>query len=453
MKIVNRLCYKIAKELNHCGINCCPSIESRVAWLRENAPTAQFYFDGEVCLFFAQPFEERLARQYILLAKRHGFENVPLLVFSPVSWACTGPWRRAFVADCLPSAIMVNLLCASTALFEAAAHRMSVLMESGPKILLSDTEIHELAHKFTDYYAEAGFAGTDLCNLKCIMCFYHSDDVEQRFRFAQNRRQNVTKGIIADDLAFNFLDQVQDGKGVIFGGCGEFLTLKRWKDYFHYASTRNLRLAILTNGVLFDKEATDFCLSRGLYSITFSIDGHDKKSYEAIRIGSNFETVLRNLWYVYKQGKTRVQVNSVLLEEEKPYRDEIIRIFTASANTLNFSDVKLDIHSNTREGVKKFDQSDLCYQILAGLSLMASGRYAPCCGILNASFCMEFPWLADSRKYSLNEARAYYVEMLMDKQSPLSSFCTKCNWKWRSYTHNERSPFVESITLNQYIDK
>ena len=81
---------------------------------------------------------------------------------------------------------------------------------------------------------------------------------------------------------------------------------------------------------------------------------------------------------------------------------------------------------------------------------MSDGRYAPCCGVLNAISCVEFPWLVDSRKVSFIDARNIYAEMLFDEHTPFFQFCKGCKLKWQSYYYNGKHAFDECIPLVQY---
>ena len=65
-------------------------------------------------------------------------------------------------------------------------------------------------------------------------------------------------------------------------------------------------VSIITNGMLLDDRKQEALLKRGINMICVSIDGAKKETTEKIRIGSNFETVIRNTrGFIAKGGMVR----------------------------------------------------------------------------------------------------------------------------------------------------
>lgn len=62
-----------------------------------------------------------------------------------------------------------------------------------------------------------------------------------------------------------------------------------------YASDRNLHTMISTNASLLGEEKSRALLNSGLGEIRFALDGLDKQSFEAFRVGGNFEQVIGNI--------------------------------------------------------------------------------------------------------------------------------------------------------------
>ena len=68
----------------------------------------------------------------------------------------------------------------------------------------------------------------------------------------------------------------------------------------------NMLISIITNGMLLDDRKQDALLRRGVNMICVSIDGAKKETTEQIRVGSNFETVIKNVkGFVSKGGMVR----------------------------------------------------------------------------------------------------------------------------------------------------
>jgi MoaA/NifB/PqqE/SkfB family radical SAM enzyme len=448
MKLLQKIDYKLGKLLQPLGLPYMPSVDSFHEWFRRNAQSGHCYYSDSGILISPNAIEERLARQYCDLARQYAPEQA-YVVFDPEHLAQNGLWQRAHIKRCLPSAQYINLRHISVMSLEEVAHRPQMLEEYF--ISLPDAELHKLALLYTDYYSQAIFIPTDFCNLRCKMCYYHSEDESsQLVSFVQKRRKNITKHQLDDGTAYAFMDQIAPEQEIMFGGCGEFFTHKNWRNFFSYAFNRGLIPMVLTNGLLLNKENANFCLEHGLRDAIFSIDGYDKFSYENVRIGGRFETVMENLEYLFQKNKAYIRVNSIMLPEMQEKKEEIKKLFAEKAHAISFQTVKIDQYANTEKQLRKYEYSDLCYELLSGVILMPDGRYAPCCVVVNATFCVEFPWLLDSRKISFADARKAYAEMLFDEHSPLSGFCQKCNLKWQSYYYNGEHAFEEYVVLNPY---
>ena len=65
-------------------------------------------------------------------------------------------------------------------------------------------------------------------------------------------------------------------------------------------------ISIITNGMLLDENKQEELLKRGINGICVSIDGAKKETVEKIRVGSNFETIIKNTkGFISKGGMVR----------------------------------------------------------------------------------------------------------------------------------------------------
>jgi len=135
---------------------------------------------------------------------------------------------------------------------------------------------------------------TNRCNLQCTMC----------------RRDNTNTGIMSVDVFKNVFD----------GGIPDSVKLNwRGEPLMHpdlwfcieYAKTIGVgEVAINTNGQLItEQHITDFN-NAGLDWLIISVDGVTKETYEGIRKGGSFQTLLNNLVLVRKKfkGGIRIQI-------------------------------------------------------------------------------------------------------------------------------------------------
>lgn len=124
------------------------------------------------------------------------------------------------------------------------------------------------------------------CNAACTMCPVHMET---------DRR----KGIMKFDLFTRFVDELAEHRDKIdkfdFWGLGEPLLDKKLFEKIRYAKKKGFRnTAIATNADFLDSKAIGQLLESGLDTVILSIDGFTKETHEGIRVGVDFDRVMRN---------------------------------------------------------------------------------------------------------------------------------------------------------------
>tara|TARA_B100000242_G_scaffold281458_1_gene241755 strand:+ start:82 stop:1620 length:1539 start_codon:yes stop_codon:yes gene_type:complete len=140
----------------------------------------------------------------------------------------------------------------------------------------------------------------NICNLKCIMCPYHSPSY----------KDSHTSGYFDEkkSLSFKTFKNIADyaGKNKIslqFGQIEETLLHPRIFDFIEYAKAKGVpEIHMTTNGTLLNKEKAEKLARSGIDSVMFSIDSIDPKTYKEIR-GSNLERLEKNIDYFLPLAK------------------------------------------------------------------------------------------------------------------------------------------------------
>ncbi|MFA6914164.1 MAG: radical SAM protein, partial [Endomicrobiia bacterium] len=128
---------------------------------------------------------------------------------------------------------------------------------------------------------------TTKCNLKCKMCGY-----------SVNKK---TQSELSDKYCDDLIEVIPCLERLILQG-GEVFLYKRFNEIFKITCKEKVKLEIVTNGLLLNKEIIkELVLNNTM--ITISIDGFTKDVYESIRIGAKFEKLIENLNCLYKTKK------------------------------------------------------------------------------------------------------------------------------------------------------
>lgn len=122
---------------------------------------------------------------------------------------------------------------------------------------------------------------TSLCNLDCRMCVRHGWR-EPLGWMSVERFERIVAGLPARSAAPVTLT---------FGGFGEPLVHPQWRQLIALSRARDLRVEIITNGLLLDDEAAAAMVDLGVGQVTVSFDGGDAEAYAWMR-GAHAEGAL-----------------------------------------------------------------------------------------------------------------------------------------------------------------
>ena len=159
------------------------------------------------------------------------------------------------------------------------------------KALLAE-DIRERRYTLRAYPSFVGL-GTDLrCNLKCIMCIQRLEDRKTLLEFPAIGERDLIQ--FAKEV-FPTAETLQLNTG------GEPLMSRNVDLEIDLAEEYCVHLDVITNGLLLNsKQGRLQKLCRNSRSISFSLDSPVQRTYESIRIGSDFKRVVENMGLLQK---------------------------------------------------------------------------------------------------------------------------------------------------------
>lgn len=122
---------------------------------------------------------------------------------------------------------------------------------------------------------------TNNCNERCRHCYMYAGDIK-----IKELSPDVWKNVL---LEYKKLG----GHGVTFTG-GEVTVYKGFESVLCYAHKLGLKVAVLTNGVLWSEQSIKRC-SHYIDEVQISIDGYDKESYYKVRQYDGFEAAIKSV--------------------------------------------------------------------------------------------------------------------------------------------------------------
>jgi radical SAM protein with 4Fe4S-binding SPASM domain len=124
---------------------------------------------------------------------------------------------------------------------------------------------------------------------------------------------------------------------------GEPFMSPHLKDMILYARQKGIVVGFTTNGTLWDDEMIDFVIENKVASLCVSLDGATKETYEQVRIGADFDKVLRNIHRLLERkaqlgsSTPYLQINMALFPENRHEQEKIIQDWLGKANMVQIS--------------------------------------------------------------------------------------------------------------------
>jgi len=164
------------------------------------------------------------------------------------------------------------------------------------------------------------------------------------------------------DLYKKIVDEVSQYPGTIFRllGDGEPLCNPKFVDMLAYAKEKNISpVNFITNGLLLNETKASAILKTGIEAVEISLDAINKDTYEKIRRGSNYDTVMRNAHNFIKlrdqlKAKTKILVSIIQQRESENEYDDFVaywthrvdkvisRVYTSIGGLVDTSKIKID---------------------------------------------------------------------------------------------------------------
>ena len=129
------------------------------------------------------------------------------------------------------------------------------------------------------------------CNLKCDFCLYSVPQKEWRYNVETSKKISFDKyKEIIDEGSKNGLYSVE------FNGINEPLLEKNIHQYIKYVHKKDILVSSLhTNAMLLTNDRSEELIDSGLKIIIFSVDAIESETYNRIRIGSDYDIILKNI--------------------------------------------------------------------------------------------------------------------------------------------------------------
>ncbi len=224
---------------------------------------------------------------------------------------------------------------------------------------------------------------TNHCNLRCVMCTFHSERLPKILEKVPYR----SKGFIKKELAFKIIDELGSSGEPIWlalHGAGEPLLHPEIENFVERASRySNLNVGFLTNGMLLTSEKSKLLLDAGIRWLSVSIDGVNPGLMEKYRVGSNYTRIHNNFtkfveFVRVKNINVDLHVNMTVQKEMEADIDEFVNYWLQYVDQVSISPCR-PLGSRKSSLVPKEIKRTPCYMLFEMMVIYWDGLVGLCC--------------------------------------------------------------------------
>lgn len=229
----------------------------------------------------------------------------------------------------------------------------------------------------SDFPIHIDIETTNICNLLCPMC---------------PRTIQIDNGTYVDigTMSMDFYKKIID-EGAENGLCsiklnylGEPLLDKYIVERVKYAKEKGIiEVMFNTNATMLSEEMSHKLLEAGLDSIFFSVDSISRERFNKIRIGADYDTVVKNIINFMKikndGGYKHVQsrVSMVVMPSNKHEVEEYTKFWLPIVGQVGYGEWVE--HASTQGVIEAYNPDFVCSQPFQRIFVMYDGVCTPCC--------------------------------------------------------------------------
>ncbi len=244
-----------------------------------------------------------------------------------------------------------------------------------------ECRVEYLDHPHVEFYGFPKFMALEssrLCNLRCTMCVTHSDFIDH------SHLEKYPKHFDLEKYKW-ILDQMEpyhEHVSIAPQFQGEPFMAPHILEMIAYARKKNFTIGFTSNATLWTDEIIDFMIDQEVSSLCVSLDGATKDTYERVRIGANFDTVVGNLNRLIERKLERgailpgLSINMTLMPENRHQQAKMLDDWLGKANVVSINNTCIN-----HVVPEKFHQPERypCPFLWEGVHILTNGDVIACC--------------------------------------------------------------------------
>ena len=260
-----------------------------------------------------------------------------------------------------------------------AQHAEGLAIERG--ILPYQARVDYFANFNVEYFTFPKFMALEssrLCNLRCTMCVTHSDFIDHSHleKYPKHFDLNKYKWILDQ------MEPYKDHMSIAPQFQGEPFMAPHINEMIIYARKKGFSVGFTSNATLWNENIVDFLIDQEVNNLCVSLDGATKETYEQVRIGAKFETVVANLNKLVDRKLEKgsmlpwLSINMTLLPENRHQQEQMLEEWLGKAYLVSINNTCIN-----HVVPEKFHQPDRypCPFLWEGVHILTNGDVIACC--------------------------------------------------------------------------
>jgi len=311
-------------------------------------------------------------------------------------------------------------------------------MNETRKDIYNRNKLSEVVPMLTPYKVNIDVANA--CNFKCNFCF-HSIGAEEL------KKSGFNPGVMDFELFKIVIQQIKEFpekiKCIGLAGIGEPLLNKRLPDMIQLTKEYDVadKIVVTTNGSVLKQKLSDSLVNAGLDEIIISIEAlNDKKYYDITMAKVNFEELVDNINYFYKNRdkcKVFVKIMNIAFDEKNDEK-KFHEIFDSTTDMayveriipqfkpVNYDALNLDYERSLYD--KELLPIEVCSMIFYAMQIATNGNICPCCVDYNEA--VVFGNVKSDHLYDIWNSRRFnkFRKIHLTKKRNNIELCKNCDY-------------------------
>jgi len=282
---------------------------------------------------------------------------------------------------------------------------------------------------------------SNACNCRCVHCWYTaSPHLRKRDGVVFMPAELLRK--IVDEMA-----EHRDPRPLLrVTGTGEPFLMPGLTEALVYAcAERDVRAAVISNGSLITPKRSRLLIDAGIEALELSVDAADRQTYERVRRGLKFDTLLTNIDFMLEhRAKTGAETRIVVSVVENPreIKPEAVETFWRRRVDNVIMRKYLTYGQLSEEGYSEEtylppDQRVPCPYPFERMVILAGGQVTFCNFDVEDSLFMGNVTHQSIAEIWRGEKFEAWRKLVLSGRFENVPLCAKCNdWKYKSWSHN-----------------